>query len=350
MTETTKHSVSIIIPVYNGGTNFAACMESLKALDPQPLEIIVAADGDTDGSSETARKQGLMVLRSPERLGPANARNRGAQKASGDILFFLDADVAATACAVGRVAENFHDDPGLAACFGSYDDSPAESGFLSQYRNLLHHHVHQTGNRHAATFWAGCGAVRREVFLSLKGFDASYQRPSIEDIELGYRLRKQGCRILLDKGLLVKHYKKWTIRNVLSTDIFDRALPWTRLILSEGGFIDDLNLKVPNRLSVIFVFLLLLSLAMGPISTVMAVPAISCALLLVGLNLDLYRLFLRKRGVLFATGAVFWHWLYYLFSGLSFGIGLCEFGLRKIIRRYEREPKSGRSKIKLRNR
>jgi len=333
MTEILYPSVSIIIPVYNGGTNFIACLESLKTLDPQPLEIIVAADGDTDGSSETARKRGLLVLRTPVRQGPASARNLGAQTASGDILFFLDADVTARTDAVRRVAANFYGDPELSACFGSYDDAPAESGFLSQYRNLLHHYVHQKGNKHAATFWAGCGAVRREVFLSLKGFNTNYQRPSIEDIELGYRLKKQGYRILLDKSLLVKHFKKWTILSVIKTDVFDRALPWTRLIFSKGSLIDDLNLKIQSRLSVICAVLLLMSLVMSPVSTVFAAPAILCALVLGGLNRDLYRFFLRKRGALFVAGAVFWHWLYYLYSGLAFGIGLCDFGLRKIIHR-----------------
>jgi len=170
MSETSHPSISIIIPVYNGGRDFIACLASLKALDPQPLEIIVVGDGDTDGSSEAARRQGFLVWRTPCRQGPASARNLGAQKASGDILFFMDADVIPARNVVSRVAEVFSSAPGIAACFGSYDDAPADPGFLSQYRNLLHHYVHQNGNTDASTFWTGCGAIRREVFESLDGF------------------------------------------------------------------------------------------------------------------------------------------------------------------------------------
>jgi glycosyltransferase involved in cell wall biosynthesis len=332
MSETLKPSVSVVIPVYNGGDAFVACLESLRALDPQPLEVIVVGDADTDGSSEAALKSGASVLRTTSRQGPANARNLGAQKASGDILFFFDADVIIPESAVGRVSQAFLKDPGLSALFGSYDDAPAQPDFLSQYRNLLHHYVHQKGNENSSTFWAGCGAIRRKIFLALNGFNTGYKRPSIEDIELGYRLKKKGHHILLDKNLLVKHLKKWEVLSVLRTDFFNRALPWARLIFFEGGFIDDLNLKIEGRFSVACIFVLMISLILTFKSTFFLAPAFSCGLLLCLFNRDLYRFFLRKRGALFMMSAVLWHWLYYLYSGIAFGAGLCAFGWRRLSR------------------
>ena len=55
------------------------------------------------------------------------------------------------------------EEPGIAAVFGSYDDEPGAPNLVSQYRNLLHHFVHQTGRTEASTFWTGCGAVRRDA-------------------------------------------------------------------------------------------------------------------------------------------------------------------------------------------
>jgi len=70
--------------------------------------------------------------------------------------------------------------------------------FLSQYKNLLHHFVHQGSSSDATTFWAGCAAVDRKVFVDIGGFDAArYDQPSIEDIEMGYRMLSQGHRVLL---------------------------------------------------------------------------------------------------------------------------------------------------------
>src|SRR5204862_857518 len=110
---------------------------------------------------------------------PGPARTPGAKAATAEILFSLDADVRVPPDTVERVVSAFAD-PTLDALIGSYDDDPASPDFLSQYKNLMHHFVHQTGRTQASTFWSGCGAIRREVFLKYSGFDESYGRPAIE--------------------------------------------------------------------------------------------------------------------------------------------------------------------------
>ncbi len=86
-------TLSVIIPVHNGGSNFRRCLSSLAEAMPPPDEIIVVADGDTDGSSHLAEAFASRVLIIPTPNGPARARNLGARSAQGDILFFVDADV-----------------------------------------------------------------------------------------------------------------------------------------------------------------------------------------------------------------------------------------------------------------
>ncbi|MGH7457305.1 MAG: glycosyltransferase family 2 protein, partial [bacterium] len=246
--------VSIIIPVYNGGASFRGCLLGLTQAAPQPTEIIVVADGDTDGSSRLAEEFGAKVLRTPIAGGPARARNLGAREAVGDILFFVDADVVIPRDALAQIAAAFRSDPNLAALIGSYDDMPAARNFLSQYKNLFHHYVHQSAGVEASTFWGACGAIRREIFLVANGFDESYHQPCIEDIELGYRLKRAGYRIRLCKGLQVKHLKRWSFTALLKTDFFQRALPWTALILRQRQFINDLNLKTSNRVSAVLIY------------------------------------------------------------------------------------------------
>jgi hypothetical protein len=120
----------------------------------------------------------------------------------------------------------------------------------------MHRYVHQSGKAEAGTFWSGCGAIRRSVFLQHGGFDEGYRRPAIEDIELGYRLSAAGHRIVLDHGLEVKHLKRWTFVNLVKTDIFDRGMPWTELILRDGNMPNDLNIQLSQRVSVALAFLL----------------------------------------------------------------------------------------------
>jgi glycosyltransferase involved in cell wall biosynthesis len=212
-------------------------------------------DGSTDETRVIAEQAGARVLASNGNKGPAHARNLGAREAKGDVLFFIDADVCIRPDTLSRISATF-DDSGIDAVIGSYDDTPHEQDVLSMYRNLMHRYVHQNSKREARTFWSGCGAIRRSVFLEHNGFDEGYGRPAIEDIELGYRLSSNGHKILLDHELEVKHLKRWTFLNLVKTDVFDRAIPWTELILRDGRIPNDLNVQTSQRLSVGLAFLL----------------------------------------------------------------------------------------------
>jgi glycosyltransferase involved in cell wall biosynthesis len=323
--EMTPPDISVIIPVRDGGSNFRRCLQGISMAAPPSTEIIVVADGDTDGSWRVAEEFGMRVLRISKPQGPARARNFGAQAAQGDILLFLDADVVIHPDAIRQIEAAFSNDPQLTALFGSYDDEPGQNNFLSQYKNLFHHYVHQISQEDASTFWSGCGAIRRKIFLELGGFNESYRKPCIEDIELGYRLRQAGYLIRLSKKLQVKHLKRWDIVSLLKSDFYDRGLPWTELILRDRRFINDLNLRISSRLSVMLTYVLLFALIGGGWGPKFFAVAGVSALSLILINSPLYLFFSRKRGLWFMIKTIPWHWFYYFYSGLAFGIGLGRF-------------------------
>lgn len=241
--------LSVVIPVYNAAGYLASCLENLRLSVFSSYECIVVDDGSTDGSAEIARAFGATVIGVGRNRGPAHARNLGTRVASGEVILFLDADVCIDPDAMSRIRRAFTDDPSLDAVIGSYDDAPRSPDFLSCYRNLLHCYVHRNGRRRASTFWSGCGAVRRKVLMEAGGFDESYQRPSIEDIELGYRLTRSGKSVALDPAITVKHLKHWSLAGLIRTDIRDRGIPWTELILRDRRMPDDLNLRISQRIS-----------------------------------------------------------------------------------------------------
>jgi glycosyltransferase involved in cell wall biosynthesis len=310
--------LSIIVPAYNAREHIAQCLDALLASSYKRCEIIVVDDASTDDTADLARQKGATVLRTPERSGPAAARNYGASHAKGDILLFIDSDVLVTRETVSLVAKRFVDHPDIHALFGSYDVYPPENNFLSQYKNLFHHFVHQQSREEATTFWAGCGAIRKEVFQRTRFDQQRYRKPSIEDIELGHRLRRMGYKIYLDKSLQVRHRKRWTLRSLLCTDIFDRAVPWTFLILEENRIVDDLNLQPRSKASACLVGILLVTLASGIfVRESLYVSVVVFPLLLI-LNLDFYKFLLHKKGPGFVIPAFFVHLLYYAYSGLTF--------------------------------
>jgi len=326
-----RPKLSVIVPVYNGELQLSRCLDALLASRFTDFEVIVVDDCSTDGSRQIVEQFAARYLRTPRNVGPGGARNLAARHAYGDVLLFVDSDVVVAPETVGQVAADFACDPQLAALFGSYDDQPAWRDFLSQYKNLMHHYVHQISSENASTFWAGCGAVRRDVYLEFGGFDLEkYPKPSIEDIEFGLRLWRAGRRIKLNKEIQVKHLKRWTLRGLLRADIFLRAVPWTRLILESGELPADLNLKMNMRVSALLVGLLVVALLAIPVDALGIVPGLTIGrigiaaavlvALLFALNWREYAWFARKRGAMFAAAAAIAHWTYYFYSGVTFAL------------------------------
>jgi glycosyltransferase involved in cell wall biosynthesis len=320
--------LSVVIPVYNGGEPFRQCLASVAEWGAAAVEVIVVDDGSTDDSAQVAKAFGAKLISLQKSGGPAQARNLGAEAATGDLLFFLDADVSLHPDTLTRAIHVFETEPQLAALIGSYDDAPGAANFLSQYRNLLHHYMHQTANPNASTFWGACGVIRRDVFWAIGSFDPSYRQPCIEDIELGYRLKRHGYQIRLDRSVQVKHLKRWQAASLLRADFFYRALPWTELIWRDRQLVNDLNLNTNSRVSVVAVYGLVaaLILSLWQIKALLLVFMLSMLLLLV--NAPVYQFFLRLRGPGFTLRVLPWHWLYYGYSGLAFAIGTALYWLR----------------------
>ena len=308
--------LSVVIPIHNGANHLPKCLEALRAATHPPDEIVVVDDSSTDDSAAIARSCDckLVQLKGGPR-GPATARNRGVRAASGDIVVFIDCDVAVHPGALRLMKEQLVAQDNLSAVFGSYDDAPTSSRLVSRYRNLLHHYVHQASRPEASSFWAGCGAIRREAFEGAEGFDETYRWASIEDIELGLRLRAAGHRLLLCRDIQATHRKQWTLREVIRTDVFHRAVPWTRLLLTQKRIPSDLNLRWKNRVSAIAAWALLLCAIFARAESVPLAVA-----LLLACNWSLYRLFYRRGGTLFALGAIALHWLHYLYASATFAV------------------------------
>lgn len=322
--------LSAVIPAYNAGETLPRVLEALLPQLEAGDECVVVDDASTDGTAAVASRYPVRLIRRAQAGGPAGARNLGAAEASGDVLVFLDSDVAAHPDVLARFRAHFAD-PSIEAVMGSYDDAPLAPGTVSRFRNLLHCYTHQTGNREASTFWAGCGAIRRESFERHNGFDAGrYPTPSIEDIELGLRVREAGGRIVLDPAIQGKHCKKWGIYSMLHTDLWRRAVPWSELILASGKMPEDLNVKASQRVSTVFA-----ALGMASLPATFAWPAESAMALLgtlamVGaLNQGFYQFLAMRGGWMFALRCVPVHWLYFLCAGSGFAIAAGRHWLRR---------------------
>jgi GT2 family glycosyltransferase len=281
-------SLSVVVPATDAPETLGECILAIEAAAARPEEV--------------------LVIDTPVSAGPAAARNIGARRARGEVLVFVDSDVAVHPETFSQIRSAFSSDPTLSALFGSYDDDPAASGVVSTFRNLLHYHVHQSAAGPATTFWAGLGAIRRADFLKVGGFDErSFPRPSIEDIELGMRLVGQGSRIALDPKIQGKHLKRWTLLDMIRTDFADRGAPWVALLLKQGSRSTALNLGWRHRATAAASLALVAAIALGR-------PKVAVTLLvsILVLNQSFYRMLLRRRGLAFTATALPLHVVHHL--------------------------------------
>jgi cellulose synthase/poly-beta-1,6-N-acetylglucosamine synthase-like glycosyltransferase len=322
--------LSIIVPAHNATGVLPRSLGALRNSDlpRDKWELIVVDDGSADDTSLIAARYADTVVTLPGKPhGPAYARNRGFEVSRGDIIVFIDSDCVAHTDTLSRIVSLFEAQPDLGAAFGSYDNKPPATGVMSQYRNLIHHYVHHRNAGEVETFWAGAGAIRREVFSEAGMYDEwHYSRPQIEDIELGARIRRLGCRILLDPAIQVTHLKRWTLGAVVRTDLRDRGIPWARLLMHRGAMMSTgtLNLRWTEKINTVLVWVAALLVLAAPIMRSLTPLwwAVGCVAVVIALNLPLWSFFARTRGPGFAVLVMPAHLMYYLLNGVSFGVGL----------------------------
>ena len=319
MSEARVLAISVVMPTYNAERVLPASLAPLLSLllDREILELIVVDDGSTDASAWVASEAGARVVPSGGRLGPAGARNAGAAAANGNVLWFVDADVVVHPDAAQVLKEAF-ERTGAVAVFGTFDEFPAATNFLSQYRNLAHRHHHVRAERSAETFFAGCGAVRAYAFRAVGGFDAErYPRASIEDVELGVRLRQRGYPIVLEPELQARHLKTWYFGDVVRSDVLQRAVPWARLV-ADRRVPPALHLSFGERLRVLLAWAFVLAALGWSTTLVPLLPVLALYAAAVAANANLFALFGRSNGWAFALAALLFHQFHYVYTSAAF--------------------------------
>lgn len=291
-------TLAVVVPATDSPPTLATCLAALAA-SRDPADEIVVVDV-------------------PTVLSASEARNAGVERATADVIVFVDADVAVHPDALGRLRAAFTADPDLTAIYGSYDDSPADRRTVSAFRNLLHHHVHQSSAGRAETFWTGLGAVRRAAFVAVGGFDhRRYPHPSIEDIDLGHQLATTGARIVLDPAVQGTHLKVWTLRSMVWTDFARRGVPWVALQVRNRRVSGALNCGWRHRLSAVACLIVLVAAALGQV-----LPALAAAAALLALNRSFYLLLARRLSPVQAAAGVLLHGLHHVVSVAAVPAGI----------------------------
>jgi GT2 family glycosyltransferase len=303
--------LSIVVHSHNTVSTLLAALRAIRSseLSRDGYELIVVDDASSDGSASVAARYADTVIRLRGRpLGPAYARNRGAELAQGEIVTFVDADVLVKPDTLRRILAMFAEQPAVQAVSTSHDDVPAARNFVSQYWNLLLHFGEQRYVGTGGDFASGCSAVRRSALMGAGMYDEwRFGTGCLEGLDLGQRLQGAGFRVLVSRNLQVTHLKEWRIWSVLR-EVWNR----NRILARSLGY-QRTRILVPSE--VVFT----LSRAMPPALAVVSIVALSGAFLpapgwltkgtiaMLGIllaNLQVYRFYARTRGLAFAIAAV----------------------------------------------
>ena len=187
--------ISIIIPVYNSSLTLKECMDAVFNSNFKNFEVIVVSDNSFDNSVKIAKQYKCRIIELPENKGPAFARNKGTQVAEGDILLFLDSDVIIKKDALNYLSEKFLQNE-IDAIQGIYSHEPTYKSIVTQYQMSYNcYYIWPKNKKYASTLSTCCLAIRKKIFLNLKGFNTNIKRASAEDEEFGYLLIDKGYKI-----------------------------------------------------------------------------------------------------------------------------------------------------------
>src|SRR3989304_1287396 len=218
--------ISVIIALYNAEKVIGRCLEYVYASLYEDYEVIVVDDSSTDKSYEVAKKFPCKLIRYDKNAGPAHARNVGVEHSRGGILFFIDSDTELDSRALGLINETFEDEKGIVAIVGLPRKKSLSKGLAPEYNALKNHYTLALANKYSDYFSSQVGAVRRETFLAVGGFNTRFKGADIEDIEFGMRLPKG--KTVIHKDVLVGHHFPGFLS--IARKYFKRSIQLSRVV------------------------------------------------------------------------------------------------------------------------
>lgn len=206
--------LTVVMPTFNRRERLDQVLRSLAAQDlDEPFEVVVVSDGSTDGTNEYLRSSDPpldIVGVVQDNQGPAGARNTGVERASADLVVFVDDDVVADPGLL-RAHLDAHERHGPDAVVigpmldpDDHDMSPwiawEQTMLAKQYEAMLRGDYDAT----ARQFYTGNSSLRTRHLRDAGGFDPTFRRA--EDIELAYRLSEKGLTFHFEPDAVGLHY------------------------------------------------------------------------------------------------------------------------------------------------
>lgn len=221
--------ISVIIPTYRRNSNFLLLLKknlSIIKKYPEILEIIIVDDNEKRTfyiqNKNLFLEEKILVYLNNGHVGSSSARNAGINKAKGEIILFIDDDILLTEHALHEHIYFHMKNMSDYVCLVGSTLTPAsiyESDTLNQWvieKNIQFGDLSSFDKKIDYRFFYTCNLSIKKAFLIKNGiFDKLFSEAIYDDIELGYRLEKQGLKIYFEKKCISYHLKKYTLEGLM---------------------------------------------------------------------------------------------------------------------------------------
>jgi glycosyltransferase involved in cell wall biosynthesis len=329
--------VSVVVPNYNFAKTLGLCLRAVQSQTYQPLELILVDDGSTDDSVAIAEQLGVRVLRTERNQGAGAARNLGVEHAKGDILVFVDSDVAIAPDAVEVAVSMLEDDPDVAVVCSIHDPEPLiRDSRFEEYRALQYYHWTVSSEGPVSFLFSAMCALPRSVFEEIGPFKPWLRHN--DEVDYGNRLTQRYTMVLTRR-----------IRSRQDHD--DRLLPLLRKLFRRASYRVPLyaqrkrfargfetSSRVGGSVAALAAVATTPLVLLGPVWATVPVLALTLS---VAADFGMYRSILRRRGPLFLvySGVVHFVVNVTIAAGVVTGVGrwLCSDRFRRF---YETDPRA----------
>lgn len=319
--------ISVVIPCHNSEDTLDECLKAVFTSEYRNFEVVVVDDASSDRSREIMKRYPCRIIGLDEQVGVSRARNLGVDNSRGEVVLFIDSDCLLQRNSLAMVNKSFED--GAEVLGGSYTPIPGDSeNFFSIFQSVfVNYHETQEDPDYIA---AHCLAMEKKAFQEIGGFiEDSYIgfEAGVEDVELSHRLLKEGYRLRMNPGLLVKHIFNFTLWGSLR-NAYKKSRLWTMYSLRNKNLLRSsgtasMGLKLNVAVYFAAAFLVLASLLAGQASLII-LPALVAVNIYY--NRGLLRAFYRAKGPIFALKSASYYFLVYPIAvGIGALIGVLEY-------------------------
>lgn len=327
-----QNSVSVIIPNYNGAATIGKCLAAALASHYENFEVIVVDDASQDNSIAVIEQYPCQLLRLARHGGAALARNTGAQQARGGVLFFTDADCLLRSDTLALAASTLMSEVSGVIVGGSYTLLPYDQRFCSRFQSVFVNYF-ETRQAPATDYIATHAlAISAELLRRHKGFAADH-RPILEDVEFSHRLRRAGCRLVMNPAIQVQHIFDHSLLRSLR-NAYVKSKYWTRYAIGNRDLLANSGTASQELKFDVCVWLLNALLLLGYLVSTKVVLLVPIPLFFAAnlhVNRGLLLAFYRAGGLGFAAMATLYYMLLYpVATGLGALAGLSLY-FRKLV-------------------